>query len=118
MSFEKTVWVSNWGREYEEHEIDKVQKSGWKTEDEKEFSSKEDAEEHEREYNHKKYVESCCKTFTGSISFSDMPYGYADRGRGLETVYAKDYTISSFVIKYKDSILKLLNELEGEKNET
>ena len=49
MSFEKTILVNDWGKEYEEHDLEKVQKTGWKTEDGKEFSSKEDAEEHERE---------------------------------------------------------------------
>jgi len=115
MSFEKTVLVNDWGKEYEEHDLEKVHKTGWKTEDGKEFSSKEDAEEHEREYNRRKYVESCHKSFEDSIKFGDLPYGYADRGTGLETVYARHYTATNFVIKYKDDILKLLNELEGEK---
>ena len=68
--------------------------------------------------NRKKYVESCYKSFEDSIRFGDRPYGITFRGRGIETVYAVDFTLSRFVIKYKDSILKLLNELESEKNET
>ena len=118
MSFEKTVLVNDWGKEYEEHDLEKVQKTGWKTEDGKEFSSKEGAEEHERKYNRRKYVESCCKSFEDIICSSDFcnrPYGRADRGTGYETVYAMPWTVSSFVMKNKDAILKLLNELEGEK---
>ena len=115
VSFEKTIWVTDCGMEYEDHELEKVEKTGWKTEDGKEFSSKEDAEEHERKYNRRKYIESCCKSFEDSISFSDRPYGWADRGTGYETVYARPGSITNFVINYKDAIQNLFNELEGEK---
>jgi len=114
--FDKVVWVDEDDiYEFEEGELQRSNKTGWKSDDGREFKTQEDAEAHELKCKRQKHKDNCVSSFYNDINLSSLPYGFAERGTGIENVSVYKGSLTNFLFKNEMNIMNLYNELEGEK---